>query len=171
MPPRINGCPVSHIVSNIKMQRSGTEISNTLQSALSRIEALEEKQNQILRINQAMFELLGDIVGGISWAPTSHSLMPGVPWSPPHSRQPSPSPSPSLSRISTPATSFSATASSVPSANDNNTAVLGLRTRQMRDISRLSAFIDSRASFYNRERPHLAAESDGDLICADFALA
>ena len=189
MPPRINGCPVSHIVSNIKMQRSGTEISNNLQSALSRIEALEEKQNQLLRINQAMFELLRDIVGGISGAPTTHSLEPGVPWSPPHSRQPSPSPSPSLSRISTPATSFSATASSVPSAipppgTEDDTASSvpsvssmveggrggsGQEVRRGREITRLLAIIDARSSFYNRqERPHLAESDDG--VPNDFAL-
>ena len=165
MPPRINGLLVSTIVASNK-----SEITSnlTLQSALKRIQQLEEQQlqlegtqKQLLMLNSAMVELVTDLVEQRS-ASTSFSPAPvpppppslGIPWSP---------------SSSTTSSLEAEEESSSTITSDTYSAARALRKRQRREIARLVSIIDIRASFYNRERPHLA--EDCDILCSDFALA
>ena len=83
MPPRINGCPVSLVISKRKVVEAETETFDLLQSSLIKVSQLEQSQQQLMQLNTAMVELLTDIVGKVSSSRSgkmSSIFAPGSQW-------------------------------------------------------------------------------------------
>ena len=122
-------------------------------------------------MNEGIIQLLRDIIGGMSYTSTVPTLAPGIPWSPA-------SFSPASSSVSSSASaSPSSTSVSSPSPSPSPeggqptfVAARGRLIRQKREIARLTSFIDTRSTFYNRDRPSLQPDTTCDGIPLDLGL-
>ena len=156
-------------------------VSSQLTTAIKRIEALEFTQSQLLQTNGAMVQLVSDLVQKLVDCNTL-TMASGIPQSTISS---SPPPTPSwedctlsdwgtepYSPVAIPTLPVDPVHPVLPSATQVVATIpdlkaRGRRTRQRRDIARLSAIVDCTAAHYNKGKPHLL-EGDMDIIPADF---
>ena len=195
MPPTINGLPIAAITAtkrgvtipdiDKKMSQQLSQFVSTssqLSTAIKRIEQLESTHNQLLQTNTAMVQLFADLVQKLITTGTL-TLASGIP---PATVSSSPPPTPSwedctISDCGTepfsPVVIRTLPVDPVHPVLPSATQVVatipdlkarGRRTRQRRDIARLSAIVDCTATHYNQGKSHLL-QGDTDIIPADFS--